>query len=59
VGTLQTNGIMEEAIGDIVVGVLEIGAEAAPGEGKKGCGCLVLSIIVAACILAGYFYFKS
>jgi hypothetical protein len=50
---------MEEAIGDIVVGVLEIGAEAAPGEGKKGCGCLVLSIIVAACILAGYFYFKS
>lgn len=47
-----------EEIADIAVGIVEIGAEASSGEGKRGCGCFVLSIIIATVLVCLYIYFS-
>lgn len=45
-----------EAIGDIIVGVLEVGAEAATSTNKKnGLGCLLITIILVLISLGIYF----
>jgi hypothetical protein len=48
-----------EPIVEIAAGIVEIGAEASAGEGKRGCGCFLISLIVAALIVIGYLYFTQ
>jgi hypothetical protein len=47
-----------EAIVEIIGGVAEMGLEAATTskDGKSGCGCLILTIIVVGLLVAAYYY---
>lgn len=55
----QTYTMPIEPIVEIATGIVEIGAEASAGEGKRGCGCFLISLIVAALIVIGYLYFTQ
>ena len=48
-----------EAIAEVAAGIVEIGAEASSGEGKKGAGCFILSIVIAVLLVACYIYLNK
>lgn len=51
---------MEELIGEVIVGIVEIGAESASESSNKkdGCGCFIAVVIVAVIITIAYFLLK-
>jgi hypothetical protein len=48
-----------ETIAEIATGIVEIGAEASSGEGKKGAGCFIISLVIAVLLVVGYLYFSN
>jgi hypothetical protein len=50
----------EEIIGELIVGIAEIGFDAASTEKNKknGCGCLIVTVIIIGLIIFGFYYLK-
>jgi hypothetical protein len=50
-----------EAIGEILVGIAEIGVEAATSSDNKknGCGCLIATVIILGIIVVGFYYLTT
>lgn len=49
----------EEIIGELIVGIAEIGLDAASTSKneKSGCGCLIATLIIIGLIIVGFYYF--
>lgn len=50
-----------EIIGELIVGVIEAGAEAASESknSKQGCGCLIATVIILGIIVVGFYYLTT
>ena len=47
-----------EIIGELIVGIVEVGIDVASENNneKNGCGCLIATIIILGVIIVGFYY---
>lgn len=50
-----------EIIGELIVGVIEAGVETASDSknDKRGCGCLIATVIILGIIVVGFYYLTT